>query len=131
MYEIKDEFKMHDIFFTDRDHGWSVGVAGTVLRTSDGGKRWAPQTGGAANWLGVFFVDPQNGWIIGRGGTIRRTTNGGETWIAQSRDGGDSRRAGGGNSSNSYRPSRRAVHAPARLAHAAWQLATLRTHHEP
>jgi photosystem II stability/assembly factor-like uncharacterized protein len=31
---------MRDLTFVDRDRGWIVGQAGTVLRTTDGGASW-------------------------------------------------------------------------------------------
>ena len=29
-----------DVSFTDPDNGWAVGIVGTIIHTSDGGKTW-------------------------------------------------------------------------------------------
>jgi photosystem II stability/assembly factor-like uncharacterized protein len=54
-------------------------VAGVVLMTSDGGRRWrvlpAP-----ANAQTVCFSDPQIGWL-GAGGRLYRSTTGGRRWV--------------------------------------------------
>ena len=60
--------------------GFAVGLNGTgaVLRTSDGGETWAPQTVISPRLRGVFFLDTRRGWVVGDNGTIRHTTSGGE-----------------------------------------------------
>jgi photosystem II stability/assembly factor-like uncharacterized protein len=71
MYEIKDEFKMHDIFFIDRDHGWVVGEEGAILYTPDAGESWnnvgAPVPGKLMN---VVFVNSRVGWAVGLTGVV-------------------------------------------------------------
>ena len=51
---------------------------GAILRTTDGGTTWTPQTSGTASLLlGVSFTDSDNGTAVGVTGIILRTTNGG------------------------------------------------------
>ncbi|MBT8387336.1 MAG: T9SS type A sorting domain-containing protein, partial [Ignavibacteria bacterium] len=61
------------------NNGWTVGDAGTILRSRDGGLTWTPQFSGvASNFLAaVYFVDAMNGWVTGEGGTILHTSDGG------------------------------------------------------
>jgi photosystem II stability/assembly factor-like uncharacterized protein len=44
------------LHFVDAQAGWAVGVLGTIIATSDGGKTWRGQRqgGSRAAWLGVF-----------------------------------------------------------------------------
>ena len=58
------EATLMGIHFLDARHGWAVGAAGTVLRTTDGGKKWKKVvTGTRATLTSVFFVDRQRGWV--------------------------------------------------------------------
>src|SRR5207302_4253075 len=68
--------------------------SGTILRTTDGGNSWVPQSSGTGNTLfGVSFIDANTGTAVGGscgiGGesTILKTTNGGNTWVPQSNPG--------------------------------------------
>lgn len=81
------------VAFVDAQTGWTVGMNGTILKTTNGGVTWIAQPSGTTLWLySVAFVDAQTGWIVGMNGTILKTTNGGATWIAQSS--GTNRRLG-------------------------------------
>ena len=71
-----------------------TGDSGTILKTTDGGNNWVPQSSGTANMLfGVSFIDANTGTAVGGscgiGGesTILRTTDGGGTWINQANPG--------------------------------------------
>ena len=69
----------------DANNGWVVGWYGTILRTTDGGITWTPQTSGISTYLlSVCFTDINNGTAVGQGGTIIRTTDGGTNWFSQS-----------------------------------------------
>ena len=51
------------MFFTDVSHGVAVGLAGTVLTTTDGGLVWNTSTSGTGNNLfAVYFTDANNGF---------------------------------------------------------------------
>jgi len=88
-----------DIFFTDADNGWAVGVSfwvpiqnSVILHTYDGGETWEPQED--YSWRGfnsVFFTDPGHGCAVGSYGTVTCTPDGGNTWVVLS--GGYSRPA--------------------------------------
>jgi len=62
----------------DSDTVTVVGAAGTILRTTDGGATWTPQTSGTTNSLrGLSFVNANTGTVVSNYGTILRTTTGG------------------------------------------------------
>src|SRR6266568_5336372 len=77
----------NDLFglsFTDASNGTAVGLHGTIVRTTDGGRHWIVQPSGTTNWLyGVSFVDANIGTAVGANGSILRTTDGGRHWISQ------------------------------------------------
>lgn len=61
-----------------------VGQSGTILKTSDGGTNWFPQSGlTTSNLTSLCFINVQTGWVVGRNGTIRKTIDGGSNWIIQ------------------------------------------------
>ena len=71
-----------------------MGESGTILKTTDGGNNWVPQSSGTGNMLfGVSLIDTNTGTAVGGacgiGGesTILRTTDGGGTWITQANSG--------------------------------------------
>ena len=73
------------VWFTNADTGTVVGVAGTILNTTNGGDNWnIQQSGNGPVYWGVRFSGTRNGWIVGNGGTILHTTDGGIKWIQQS-----------------------------------------------
>jgi photosystem II stability/assembly factor-like uncharacterized protein len=75
---------LYCITFWDAQSGLAVGDGGTILRTTDGGRRWTPQASGTTNALwSVTFLDAQTGWAVGTGGTILRTKDGGQRWTKQ------------------------------------------------
>ena len=72
--------------FVDDTTGWVVGIKGTIIHTTDGGKSWNDQESGTEkNIFSVSFVDAQNGWTVGEFGTIIHTADGGENWEFQSK----------------------------------------------
>ncbi|MFQ6058765.1 MAG: two-component regulator propeller domain-containing protein [Anaerolineae bacterium] len=74
---------LFSVFFTDLTHGWAVGAEGIILRTTDGGESWTPQTQGSEDLYDVHFVDADHGWAVGANSTILRTANGGESWTSE------------------------------------------------
>ena len=78
------------VHFIDRNRGWAVGAAGTVLRTDDGGQAWEVLSFARTFPLeAVYFVDPDCGWMLenvytfdGKG-FIYHSQNGGVTWDPQ------------------------------------------------
>lgn len=72
--------------FVDDTTGWVVGIKGTIIHTTDGGKSWSKQESGTEkNIFSVSFADAQNGWAVGEFGTILHTADGGENWAFQSK----------------------------------------------
>jgi hypothetical protein len=64
---------LKDISAVNSSHVWAVGRQGLILRSSDSGGHWSPDTRGVAeDLLGVDFVDTLNGWACGANGTILR-----------------------------------------------------------
>ena len=69
------------VSFCDRNNGWAVGPAGTVLHTSDGGNTWQLQFAKAYNYFqDVVCLSPANAIASGAAGLIARTTNAGISW---------------------------------------------------
>src|SRR5215217_1079697 len=62
----------NDLFglsFSDINNGTAVGLSGTIVRTTDGGRHWIVQSTGTTEWLyGVSFVDANNGIVVGANG---------------------------------------------------------------
>jgi photosystem II stability/assembly factor-like uncharacterized protein len=75
------------VSFSDPQNGWAVGFANQVLRTTNGGQTWTPQTISApplTAFLGVTAVSPATAWVAGWNGLAARTTNGGASWQLES-----------------------------------------------
>ncbi len=72
------------VYFTDSRNGWTVGLRGNILYTSNAGDTWNTQTSGVTVELeSVYFTDSNNGWVVGGDGTILHTIDGGTTWAKQ------------------------------------------------
>jgi photosystem II stability/assembly factor-like uncharacterized protein len=57
--------------FVNRWIGWAVGVAGTVLHTTDGGDNWHSQDSGVAeNLYAMIALDQESAWAVGQRGII-------------------------------------------------------------
>lgn len=73
---------INGISFPDSLHGYTVGIFGSINRTTDGGQTWIHcQSGVPHDLKGVSFSDANTGTAVGLGGTIVRTTDGGLSWI--------------------------------------------------
>jgi len=71
---------LEGIDFPQPDAGFAVGWLGTILKSTDSGSTWSPQSSGTSvDLFDVHFAsDGLTGIAVGQGGTILRTTNGGE-----------------------------------------------------
>ena len=71
-----------DVCFVDGDHGWVVGIHGTILHTTDGGATWRPQQAppNAQGLSAVSFSDAEHGWIVAEKTALLATSDGGSTW---------------------------------------------------
>ena len=80
---IRTKF-LRGVFFINADTGTVVGDDGTIIRTTDGGTTWTPQTSGVTTVLRcVFFSNADSGTVVGEFGTILKTTNGGSSWTKE------------------------------------------------
>ena len=70
--------------FPSANIGYTVGIAGGILKSIDGGSNWNVQTSNSSEWLrDVFFIDDLTGWVVGDNSEILKTINGGTTWTPQ------------------------------------------------
>jgi photosystem II stability/assembly factor-like uncharacterized protein len=71
---------MQGIDFPKPETGFAVGLVGTILRSTDLGNTWSPQTSGTFfDLFDVHFTSAGlTGVAVGAAGTILRTTNGGQ-----------------------------------------------------
>ena len=80
---------MYGVHFPDTATGYTCGDAGTIRKTTTGGKSWTAQSSGSSSSLrSVFFISKNIGWIVGSEQTVLITTNGGITWKRTSYLGG-------------------------------------------
>lgn len=70
---------LQGIDFPTTTTGWTVGYGGTILKSTDAGATFTPQTSGTSSDLYdvSFASDGVTGLAAGQAGTILRTTNGG------------------------------------------------------
>jgi len=74
---------LYDIYFTDRNRGFILGVDGTLLKTEDGGKEWK-KVNSATEWsLYSISVIGDTCWAVGNRGAYIKSTDGGETWTSK------------------------------------------------
>jgi photosystem II stability/assembly factor-like uncharacterized protein len=81
------------IYFVDSLTGWAAGDAGTVYRTTDGGRTWKLLvTNTSVNINRIHFVDWNTGWMLGEAPgkddgpsqtVLLSTINGGRKWKRQ------------------------------------------------
>jgi len=72
---------LFDVCFTDQNTGYSVGMDGTILKTTDAGITWQTQNSGTFKTLGgVDFPSGEIGYVVGSEFTLLKTTNAGTTW---------------------------------------------------
>lgn len=76
------ETRLSSVFFSNSLKGWSVGNAGTIQSTTNGGRSWiAAAKPTVENLLDVRFIDGRVGFAVGEKGTIVRSNDGGATWV--------------------------------------------------
>ena len=79
--------KFNRVFFVNKNSGWTVGSAGAIYQTVNGGKSWRAQTSNISfDLTDVFFLNTAEGWAVGDGGAILHTTTGGNIWTPVSSD---------------------------------------------
>ena len=68
--------------FEDKDYGETVGYAGEVHYTTDGGKTWPRSENTSMCRFGLDIASKDVSWSCGNGGNIRVTKDAGKTWNA-------------------------------------------------
>ncbi|RPI12900.1 MAG: T9SS C-terminal target domain-containing protein, partial [Ignavibacteriae bacterium] len=63
--------------------GWTVGYEGKIVKTTNSGQNWIPQTIGSVQYFSVFFINQTTGWVSDWWGGILKTTNAGLNWLPQ------------------------------------------------
>lgn len=75
--------RLNAVFFINPKIGWTVGAAGKIYATNNGGKFWREQNSGVSNDLtDIFFINTAEGFAVGEGGVILHTTTAGNVWNA-------------------------------------------------
>lgn len=76
---------LNEVCFPNANIGYTVGLDGTILKTTDGGNSWTAQNTGTMNsFSSVYFTDADTGYAVGGSPTILKTTDGGLNWMALS-----------------------------------------------
>jgi photosystem II stability/assembly factor-like uncharacterized protein len=72
-----------EVFFSNANTGYTVGLDGTILKTTDAGINWtALNTGTTFSFSSVYFINADTGYALAPS-TILKTTDGGLSWISQ------------------------------------------------
>jgi photosystem II stability/assembly factor-like uncharacterized protein len=76
---------LNAVAFSDAKTVWAVGGEGTVIKSEDGGSKWAlvKLPGGSGALRDIKFANTKVGWIVGDSGLILVTQDGGKTWRQQ------------------------------------------------
>jgi photosystem II stability/assembly factor-like uncharacterized protein len=80
------------LFFLDSLTGFVAGRQGTIVKTTDGGRTWLPQTSNInTDIIDVYMLNDRYGWALSYvsfvdttawyGAIFLKTTNGGESWL--------------------------------------------------
>ncbi len=78
---------LNGVHCADNMNVTAIGNGGLVLRSSDCGDVWTPQTSGVTENLNdVFMATPNIIYAVGDWGTIINSSDGGQTWILQHQD---------------------------------------------
>ena len=76
---------LRGVSFASSTSGWAVGDGGLIIRSTDSGLSWHPQTSGTkVNLRDVQFLDDDHGWAVGDDGIIIASDDGGSIWNIQS-----------------------------------------------
>lgn len=68
--------------FYDENYGITIGNAGHIRVTRDGGRTWKQAQNSSRCRFGLEILDNATAWHCGNGGQVRRSSDGGETWEA-------------------------------------------------
>lgn len=75
---------LYDIEFINQNTGWACGDGGYIIKTTNGGANWIPQSNGVPGrpLYGIHPVDSNTVYAAGFFHTFIKTTNGGESWFS-------------------------------------------------
>ena len=87
-YEIQTnptdpDIKLNCVSFATSQQGVAVGLAGTILYTSDSGQNWEIRPYSSNRWQSVFLTQSGKAWAVGANGNIGYSTDWGYTWTTQ------------------------------------------------
>ena len=72
---------LQKVYFLDLYNGWTVGLAGTIMTTNNGGHDWIVRENDVDKDLNDLFVLDENiMWAVGDSGTVLRSIDGGCNW---------------------------------------------------
>ena len=81
---------LRKLSFVDSLTGWAAGEAGTIIRTTNGGRNWEVQNSTIQTFiLDIFFLNRNLGWALSIkdnfpfNSILLKTTNGGNSWTAE------------------------------------------------
>ena len=78
---------LYDVYFVDKNNGWSADRNGGLIHTTNSGDTWTYQEFGIpGNYHSVYFTDPQNGWVVGAHDNecmVLKSVTGGDSWEMQ------------------------------------------------
>ena len=80
--QLEVEHRTTVVGFHDESFGITVGYAGAVYYTVDGGETWTKANNTSACRFGLDIVVKSVAWHIGNGGQLRVSTDGGKNWEA-------------------------------------------------
>jgi photosystem II stability/assembly factor-like uncharacterized protein len=71
-----------ELSFPSQSVGYSAGMYGNIIKTTDGGENWVTLTKGVReNIQSSYFLNLDTGWVAGNNGLVLKTTDSGENWI--------------------------------------------------
>ncbi|MDH3268939.1 MAG: YCF48-related protein [Ignavibacteria bacterium] len=77
------DIKLNCVRFATNQQGIAVGLAGTILYTSDGGQNWELRQSIGNRWQSVFLTESGKAWAVGNSGNVAYSTDWGYTWEFQ------------------------------------------------
>ena len=73
---------LYKVSFPSASTGNTVGLGGTIRRTTNGGQNWTVQQSlPNEDLFAVYFLNDLTGYLAGDGSKVAKTTNGGLNWI--------------------------------------------------
>jgi len=82
IHDIEIEHSTFAAGFMDENFGITVGYAGEIHYTTDGGETWPEAVNTSLCRFGLDIIDEHIAWHVGNGGNVRLSTDGGQTWQA-------------------------------------------------